>query len=181
MPRLLLAILAAATFLLAAGPADAHAATPCWKRVIQDWTADGTINGRYSPHCLRQAIKNTPEDLRDYSPIDDDINAALLDTLATKNATNNGGNGPGGAQPNSAAAKKQQERAAKEAKRRANKAVPNAGTAGSIPSSSSSVPLPLIIMGAIALAALLAALSPPLIHRVRGRFPRGRPAPQAER
>jgi len=76
MPRLLIAALAVLVSLVAASPSVAHAATPCWKRVINDWTADGQINGHYSPHCLRQAIKNTPEDLRDYSSIDDDINAA---------------------------------------------------------------------------------------------------------
>ena len=76
MRRLLIAPFAAVLCLLAASPSVGHAATPCWQRVISDWTQDGKINGHYSPHCLRQAIKNTPEDLRDYSSIDDDINAA---------------------------------------------------------------------------------------------------------
>ena len=38
-----------------------------------------------------------------------------------------------------------------------------------------------LILAGVALAALLAAASPPLIKRLRSRFPRARPAPQADR
>lgn len=179
MPRLVIAALAVSVSLLAASPSVAHAATPCWKQVINDWTADGQINGHYSPHCLRQAIKNTPEDLRDYSSIDDDINAALIGTLTLKNGTNGtnggggggggGGPGPGGTNPG--------QLNPKEAKKRAEQAVPHAGTAQSIPADTSTIPLPLLIMAGIAAAALLAAASPPLIQRLRARFPRTRAAP----
>jgi len=182
MPRLLIAALAVSISLLAASPSVAHAATPCWQRVISDWTADGKIDGHYSPHCLRQAIKHTPEDLRDYSSIDDDINAALIGTLTVKNGTNgSGGGGPG---PNSTGAGSSTDGSAvspNEAKKQAEQAVPHAGTPQSIPSDSSTVPLPLLIMAGIVAAALLAAASPPLIQRLRARFPRTRTAPQANR
>jgi len=174
MPRLLLAALAAVVALLAASPSVAHAGTPCSDRVLSDWTKDGKIDGHYSAHCLRQAIKSVPEDLRDYSSIVDDINAALLGGVGTKN----GPNGPSGAIGNSTNKRKP---SAAEAQRRAERAVPHAGTSDSIPESSRSIPLPLLILAAITLAALLAAASPPLIKRVRARFPRGRPAPQADR
>jgi hypothetical protein len=182
MPRLLIAALAVSISLLAASPSVAHAATPCWQRVISDWTADGTIDGHYSPHCLRQAIKHTPEDLRDYSSIDDDINAALIGTLTVKNGTNgSGGGGPG---PNSTGAGSSTGGSAvspNEAKKQAEQAVPHAGTPQSIPSDSSTVPLPLLIMAGIVAAAVLAAASPPLIQRLRARFPRTRTAPQIDR
>ena len=182
MPRLLIAALAVSISLLAASPSVAHAATPCWQRVISDWTADGKIDGHYSPHCLRQAIKHTPEDLRDYSSIDDDINAALIGTLTVKNGTNgSGGGGPG---PNSTGAGSSTGGSAvspNEAKKQAEQAVPHAGTPQSIPSDSSTVPLPLLIMAGIVAAALLAAGSPPLIQRLRARFPRTRTAPQIDR
>jgi len=182
MPRLLIAALAVSVSLLAASQAVAHAATPCWQRVISDWTADGKIDGHYSPHCLRQAIKHTPEDLRDYSSIDDDINAALLGTLTVKNGTNGGGGGGPG--PNTAGGGSSTGGGAvspEEAKKQAEQAVPHAGTPQSIPSDSSTVPLPLLIMAGIVAAALLAAASPPLIQRLRARFPRTRTAPQANR
>ena len=182
MSRLLIAALAVSVSLLAASPSVAHAATPCWQRVISDWTADGKIDGHYSPRCLRQAIKHTPEDLRDYSSIDDDINAALLGTLTVKNGTNGGGGGGPG--PNTAGGGSSTGGGAvspEEAKKQAEKAVPHAGTPQSIPSDSSTVPLPLLIMAGIVAAALLAAASPPLIQRLRARFPRTRTAPQANR
>ena len=180
MPRLLIAALAVSVSLLTASPSVAHAATPCWKQVISDWTADGQINGHYSPHCLRQAIKNAPEDLRDYSPIIDDINAALIGTLTVKNGTNGGGGssgspGPGGTTPG------QLSLSPKKAKKRAEQAVPHAGTPESIPSDSRTIPLPLLIMAGIVAAALLAAASPPLIQRLRARFPRTRAGPQTDR
>jgi hypothetical protein len=180
MPRLLIAALAVSVSLLAASPSVANAATPCWKQVISDWTADGQINGHYSPHCLRQAIKNAPEDLRDYSSIIDDINAALIGTVTVKNGTNGGGGssggpGPGGSTPG------QLSLSPKEVKKRAELAVPHAGTSQSIPSDSRTIPLPLLIMAGIVAAALLAAASPPLIQRLRARFPRTRAGPQTDR
>lgn len=177
--RLVTAVLAALLALLAASPSVARASTPCWQRVISDWTADGVINGHYSPQCLRQASKNVHEDQRDYSSILDDINAALLDALAPKNSTNNSsGNGPGTSAANGKARTAKQVAAA--AKRRAEQAVPHAGTSGSIPKSSRSLPLPLLILAGIAAAALLAAASTPLIQRIRARSPRPRPTPRPE-
>jgi hypothetical protein len=176
MPRLLLAGLAIAVAFLAASPSFAHAATPCAKRVIADWTKDGKIDGHYSARCLRQAYRSVPEDLADYSSIKDDITAALISSGSgpPQNGLNNS---VGQDNPNSAAAEKK----AAQVKKRAELAVPHAGTQESIPDSSRTIPLPLLILGAIALAALLAAASPPLIKRLRTRFPRARPAPQADR
>jgi hypothetical protein len=176
MPRLLLAGLAVAVALLAASPSVAHAATPCAQRVISDWTKDGKIDGHYSARCLRQAYRSVPEDLADYSSIKDDITAALLGSGSgpPQNGLNNS---VGQSNPNSPAAKKK----AAQAKKRAEHAVPHAGTQESIPDSSRSIPLPLLILGAVALAAVLAAASPPLIKRLRTRFPRARPAAQADR
>ena len=177
MRRLVITALAVATCVVATSPSVAHAGTPCWKRVIEDWTKDGQINGTYSPHCLRQAIQHTPEDLRDYSSIIDDINAALLGPPGP-----GAGNGSGSPSGNTGGTSGQSaEQKAKEAQRRAEQAVPHAGTSASIPDSSRTLPLPLLILAAVALAALLAAASPPLIQRVRARFPRGRPAPQPDR
>jgi hypothetical protein len=178
MPRLLLVALAAAVSLLGASPSVAFAGTPCAKRVINDWTKDGQINGNYSQHCLRQAYRSVPPDLADYSSILDDITAAMIGSGTT---TQNGPNNRGGGGGPTATSGPGSTLTPKEAKKRAEGAVPHAGTSQSIPDSSRSLPLPLLILGAIALAALLAAASPPLIKRVRTRFPRTRTAPQADR
>jgi len=173
MRRLLLAALASAVCLLAASPAVAHAATPCWRNVITDWTKDGQINGHYSRHCLRQAYRKVPPDLADYSSILDDISAALIG--GGGGTTKNGPNGGAGNGTNSG------KLGASEAKRRAELAVPKAGKPESIPDKSRTLPLPLLILAAVTLAALLAAASPPLIQRVQARFPRTRAAPQTDR
>ena len=179
MGRLSVAALAVAVLsvlAVAASPSVARAAEPCWQRVLDDWTKDGKIDGQYSPRCLRQAIKNTPEDLRDYSSIDDDIQAALLGHYgaSAKNGPNKGGGsgtGGTGGKPLTRA----------EAQHQAKLAVPHAGTVQSIPDSSRPLPLPLLILASLALAAILAAAFPPLIQRLRARFPRTRAAPQPDR
>jgi hypothetical protein len=178
MPRLLLVALAAAVSLLAASPSVAHAGTPCAKRVINDWTKDGQINGNYSQHCLRQAYRSVPPDLADYSSILDDITAAMIGSGTT---TQNGPNNRGGGGGPTATSRPGSTLTPKEAKKQAESAVPHAGTSQSIPDSSRSLPLPLLILGAVALAALLAAASPPLIQRLRARFPRTRTAPHVDR
>jgi hypothetical protein len=178
MPRLLLVALAAAVSLLAASPSVAHAGTPCAKRVINDWTKDGQINGNYSKHCLRQAYRSVPPDLADYSSILDDITAAMIGSGTT---TQNGPNNRGGGGGPTATSGPTSKLTPKEAKKHAESAVPHAGTSQSIPDSSRSLPLPLLILGVVTLAALLAAASPPLIQRLRTRFPRTRAAPHADR
>jgi hypothetical protein len=188
-PRLLFAVAVAALGLGVAAPA-AHAAQPCWKRVIVDWSKDQVINGKhYSPHCLRMAMKKAPEDLKDYSPILDDINAALLDAVAIRGGGNGGGNGPGGGGPNgsptgtagSGNGTNQAANAAKTISPEAKRAVTDAGTAASAPGRSHPIPLPLILLACVLGISALAAGSPPLIKRFRTRFPRLRPAPGSVR
>jgi hypothetical protein len=170
--RRLTAVLVAVLGLAAASAATAHAATPCWKRVLLDWSKDGVISQHYSPRCLRQAMKNAPEDLRDYSSIIDDINAALIDATGGGRGSNgpNGGNGNGNGSmgptgnPNS------------KGTGMGKRVVAGAGTPASAPGHSRSFPLPLILLGAVLLASSLAAGSPPLIRRFRTRFPRLRPS-----
>jgi hypothetical protein len=184
MRRLFLAALAAAAvsiLAVSASPSVAHAAEPCWQRVIDDWTKDGKLDGHYSPRCLRQAIKNTPEDLRDYSSIDDDIQAALLGHFGASAGPNKGGGSGSGGGGGSGGGSGNKQLTPAEAQHQAELAVPKAGTAQSIPDTSRHLPLPLLILASVALAAILAAASPLLIHRLRARFPRTRPAPQPDR
>jgi hypothetical protein len=73
---LLLVVVATAGLALLA-PAGASGATPCWKRLINDWY-DGRIDQPYPVQCYRQAIKNLPEDVKAYSSAREDIRRALL-------------------------------------------------------------------------------------------------------
>ena len=58
-------------------PAAPAASTPCWKSVIADWSKDNAIDGHYSTTCIRQAMVNAPTDLKIYSSLEDDLQAAL--------------------------------------------------------------------------------------------------------
>ncbi len=93
---LALLVLVAGLAAAAAMPSAARAADPCWLRVQNDWLADGTINGHYSVKCLQQALKNVPEDLRDYSNITDAIDAAMSDALRGGGTSSGGGNSDSG-------------------------------------------------------------------------------------
>jgi hypothetical protein len=71
---ILFAVLLTAVLL---APGRATAATPCWKQIVNDWSVDGSINKTYTVSCYRDALKNLPEDVRDYTSLGDDIQSAL--------------------------------------------------------------------------------------------------------
>ena len=65
--------------LTVAGPASA--AKSCGKKVVDDWYADGRVDGTYPPHCYDDAIEILPRDVRDYSSAAEDIGRALQNRL----------------------------------------------------------------------------------------------------
>jgi hypothetical protein len=71
------------TVMLVFGASTATAAKPCWKQVINDWW-DGRIDGIYSIACMRAAIKNAPEDITQYSDLRTDITRALAERPKVK-------------------------------------------------------------------------------------------------
>ena len=154
----------AAGLLLLALPGTAAAKTPCWKQVLNDWSNSRAI-GVYPLHCYRDAIRNLPEDLRDYSSAADDIQAALqaqigkrtgrslqgLDTSSTKN-----GQSVKGGPPRSVY----------------RRAVDNLGT-----SNADSLPIPLLVLAS--LGGLLLALAAAMTTTKRIRALRARRGPPA--
>jgi hypothetical protein len=82
----LFAFLVAACASLAVFATPAHAATPCWKLLLNDWY-DGTINKTYPIPCYHQAIAHLPTDIKVYSSAADDINRALQAAIAKKRHT----------------------------------------------------------------------------------------------
>jgi hypothetical protein len=78
-PIRLLAVAVALTGVFAlAAPSAAVAAKPCWKQIVEDWYPDERIDGSYSQACYREADKNIPQDLRDYSDLPAEIARARL-------------------------------------------------------------------------------------------------------
>jgi hypothetical protein len=78
---LLACIVVAATGLLAGAARPAAAATPCWKTLLNDWY-DGRIDHVYPVQCYRDALKHLPTDVSTYSSAHDDILRALQATIA---------------------------------------------------------------------------------------------------
>lgn len=155
-------LLVAAVVALALAPTPAQAAAPCWKRVIDDWVADGRIDGVYSAGCLQQARKHLPEDLRAYSNIEESIDASLQGRTTA---------GVGGSTTNSPP-RNLSPKEAKEITKQVNEeqgAKPKEGPIDEVlnaggPTSADSFPLPLIILTGLALV-LLAAGAAGVAHR----------------
>jgi len=78
---ILLAVLLTAVLL---APGRAAASTPCWKQIVNDWSADGSIDKTNPHHCHRDALKNLPETVRDYTSLGDDIQSALQAAVSSR-------------------------------------------------------------------------------------------------
>ena len=73
MKRLLLLSI----LLAVAVPAQAHAAQPCRNKIFNDWYADGKIASTYSHACYVDALRHIPPDAKVYSNLSDDIKSAM--------------------------------------------------------------------------------------------------------
>ncbi len=71
----LLTVLLAA--LVALVPATASAAT-CWKELVNDYWADNRVDRTYPISCYREAMEKLPNDVQEYSDAQDDLRRALL-------------------------------------------------------------------------------------------------------
>jgi hypothetical protein len=157
-----------------AGPATA--AKPCWMRVIDDWW-DGRIDGIYSVACMRAAIKNAPEDLRQYGDLKSDITRRLAEGDKVKvgkqvYVADSGSTGQ---------TKSQNERKSQDVVPAAKDNDPGDGDgpvqraikSGS--DSPSSVPIPLIALGSLALLLLASGATGLVARRVRAHRAAGGP------
>jgi hypothetical protein len=80
MKRTLIPVLALAAALLVglAAPATSSAAVPCRDRIFNDWYHDGKVASSYPTSCYRDALKHIPADARTYSSLATDIRSAML-------------------------------------------------------------------------------------------------------
>jgi hypothetical protein len=86
--RLLLPLLAVAALVL---PATSQAAVPCRNKIYNEWYASGKISTTYPIACYHDALANIPGDAQVYSNLGTDIKAALQGALAgTKGAVGHG-------------------------------------------------------------------------------------------
>jgi hypothetical protein len=92
MKRLLLSgalVACACAVACSAFPAGAAAAVPCRNKVYNDWYHDGKIASTYPIACYRDALKHVKGDLKVYSSLTDDIRSALQAAIARKNGKQN--------------------------------------------------------------------------------------------
>jgi hypothetical protein len=168
--------------LLAAGARPAAAATPCWKVLLNDWY-DGRIDNTYPLHCYTDALKHLPSDVKTYSSAADDIERALQSARARlrkeHKATKIGpntlipgqsgrGNGKGGDTSNSSG------NAGGGSTTSGGTTLPGRTTPGGIAgpasaSNPSSIPVPLLVLGGLALLLVAAGAAGLVAKRWQGR------------
>lgn len=158
MKRVVLLILAvAATAALV--PSAVGAAVPCRDRIYNDWYKDGKIATTYPIACYRDALKHVRSDALTYSSLGDDIRAAMQGAIAVQKGNTRvpaqiGNSGPAAA-PHSVVRSKKPSKAPHD---------PSPGTepvSSTLPASTvvsgatgaggSSVPVPLLVLGGLAL------------------------------
>jgi hypothetical protein len=111
------------------GPASA--AKPCWRQVVDEWTTKQRVSATYPIQCYDQALANLPRDLADYTDAYDQIANARQDALRGEGDRELSAAGGSDDDPGSDGG-----------------VIGDALGAGS--GDSGSIPLPLIILGALA-------------------------------
>ena len=185
---LVVAIATLALLGAVARPPAAAAATPCWKTLLNDWY-DGRIDNTYPLHCYSDALHHLPADVQTYSSAHDDIVRALQTaearlkkegTKVTANtpippAAGGGGSSGGGSSGGSTKTTGTSTTTTGETTTSSpGKDTGNGinGVADSLNTSSpSSVPLPLIVLGALALLLVAAGAAGLIAKRRQGRGP----------
>jgi len=144
-PLILLVVAAAAAATFGVGTAQA---SRCSNALIHDWYVDGRIDQTYAVHCYREALKQIPEDQIVYGTLRDDLSRALASVIRNHNGDVGpntpvpGAGGPGGGTPSGG----------KHDEGFFHWLAKKIG-----PSTANSVPIPLLVLGGLALALIGAA------------------------
>lgn len=151
---------------LLASPGDAAAAPQCAKLVVADWYGDGRVDKVYPLHCYSDAIRSLPVDVLDYSNAKEDILRALSYAKrgepdpgnagggsAGGGGTGGGGNGNGGGSEGPGTSTGGRPVTDPDG---TNGAETLAGGEAVDTSGPSSIPVPLIVLGGLALLLLAA-------------------------
>lgn len=166
----LLMLACGAAILAAAAPAPAQAAKPCWKQVIDDWSQDGAITGRYSAKCIEQALDNVPEDIRAYSDFEEQAKAARIESSRQLQSV---GSGSGGSPETDSATSGEDTQMMQERD-------PNTGAKDETPlqsvlgtngNNADSLPVPLLVLLGLSAALLAAGGAGLAARKIRARRP----------
>jgi hypothetical protein len=146
--------------LVSAAPAMAAKKPNCAEQVVADWYDNGRVDYLYPLHCYREAIKSLPPDVKDYSSAKEEIERALQDAAnrppVTKPTKLTGaGENPTGTDTTSTGTE-------------GDETVAGPGDDGPNTAGPSSVPIPLIVLGALSVLLLAAGSAGYLARRFGG-------------
>lgn len=171
--KVLVRVALVGTALLAASVhvQPAAAATPCWKTLLNDWY-DGRIDQTYAKHCYTDALHHLPADVSTYSSAREDIQRALQSAVARSG----GKLGPNALIPG--------QKRVKSSARSSSPTTTTSGPAGKgkdkgltgladklNPGSATSLPLPLLVLGGLALVLVAAGGAGLVAKRIQARRP----------
>jgi hypothetical protein len=160
------ALLGAVGVVLFFGASPAQAAKPCWERVIDDWLDNGRIDGVYSARCLEEAREQLPEDVRAYSDAEEKIDAALQDAGRSAQGSgggSGGGSGSGSDEPNPPVVGEPEPDTGPRDEGPFEQAL------GKTQTDATSIPLPLIILAALALLLMAAGAAGVIARKLQAR------------
>ncbi len=167
-------IVAAALFAAFVHVSPAAAATPCWKALLNDWY-DGRIDHTYAVHCYQDALHHLPADVQTYSSAHDDILRALQSAIALEKKANKpvGPNSLVTPATTTTSKPPKNETTTVTTTTTAPGRQPDKGLGGVAeqlnPSSASSLPLPLLVLGGLAILLVAAGGAGLLAKRLQGR------------
>ena len=167
---------------------QAPAKTPsCADQVIADWYDDGRVGKIYPLHCYREAIAKLPPDVLDYSNAKEEIGRALA--FAKQGKPDPGGTDPTpttdttGTPPTKTSTTKTSTTKTSTTKTSTTTTTPTrtttATTSTTDTSGPSSVPVPLLVLGGLAVLLLAAGSAGYLRRRMGGDDADGTPPPAA--
>lgn len=164
-----LVLLGALASLVAVAAPSAAAAASCGKKVLDDWY-DGRIDGSYPLHCYDDAIEIIPRDVRDYSSAQEDIERALQARLRNEEAPANADPAPA-ATTTDPVGEPAETTGEGTARGPDDPVDPSGGeAAGTVEAENvSSVPIPLLVLAALALLLVLGGSAGYLVRRYQAR------------
>jgi len=155
----------------------------CWLQVVNDWIVHGTVTNTYPIPCYAQAIQhlNAYPDIKQYSSAIDDIHRAQLAAIHNESGNGPGGSlggggngGAGGGGTGGGGSSNGGGTAAAPHKSVFKRLAADIG-----PGNAQSIPLPLLVLGGLAVLLLLTAAATWLTRRFQAR--RVTPAPATAR
>jgi hypothetical protein len=147
---LVAAVIGAAAFTTSASAAPTGA--PCWRQVINEWVKYDRVSPTYELHCYNDAIAHVPNDLRQYSSIEEDILAARQQAVREPLRTTQGRSQPSGSVTNTP-----------------RNGLYHQAVDSLSPTNADSMPLPLLILAGLSLILIAAGGAGLVTRRVKAR------------